>query len=47
MVEDDQIREIIQKTKTLERVVEELVDHANRAGGTDNITTLVLQCVAA
>ena len=47
MVEDEQIREIIQKTKTLERVVEELVDHANRAGGTDNITTLVLQCVAA
>jgi serine/threonine protein phosphatase PrpC len=47
MVEDDQIREIIQKTKTLERVVEELVDQANRAGGTDNITTLVLQCVAA
>jgi PPM family protein phosphatase len=47
MVEDDQIRDIIQKTKTLERVVEELVDHANRAGGTDNITTLVLQCVAA
>jgi serine/threonine protein phosphatase PrpC len=47
MVEDEQIRDIIQKSKTLERVVEELVDHANRAGGTDNITTLVLQCVAA
>jgi protein phosphatase len=47
MVEDEQIREIVAKGKSLERVVEELVDQANRAGGTDNITTLVLQCVAA
>ena len=27
--------------------VAELVDQANRHGGTDNITTLLLQCLAA
>ncbi|HKA89267.1 MAG TPA: Stp1/IreP family PP2C-type Ser/Thr phosphatase [Haliangiales bacterium] len=47
MVDDEHIREIVARGKSLERVVEELVDQANRAGGTDNITTLVLQCVAA
>ncbi len=30
---------------SLERAVAELVDTANRAGGTDNVTTLLLQCV--
>ncbi len=33
--------------KSLERAVAELVDAANRNGGTDNITTLLLQCLAA
>jgi len=47
MVEDQQILKIVTSAKSLERVVAELVDTANRAGGTDNITTLVLQCVAA
>jgi protein phosphatase len=47
MVEDPQILKIVTGAKSLERVVAELVDTANRAGGTDNITTLVLQCVAA
>jgi protein phosphatase len=47
MVEDQQILKIVSSSKSLERVVAELVDTANRAGGTDNITTLVLQCVAA
>ncbi|MDY0003383.1 MAG: hypothetical protein RBU30_18940 [Polyangia bacterium] len=28
----------------LERCVAELVDHANRAGGVDNITCLLLSC---
>jgi serine/threonine protein phosphatase PrpC len=47
MVDDQQILKIVTGAKSLERVVAELVDTANRAGGTDNITTLVLQCVAA
>jgi protein phosphatase len=45
MVTDDQIRTIVAGSKSLERAVAELVDQANRAGGTDNITTLLLQCV--
>ena len=47
MVDDGHILKIVTGAKSLERVVAELVDTANRAGGTDNITTLVLQCVAA
>jgi protein phosphatase len=47
MVTDDQIRNITTNAKSLERAVAELVDCANRSGGTDNITTLLLQCVAA
>ena len=47
MVADDQMREIVANAKSLERAVAELVDAANRAGGTDNITTLVLQCLAS
>ena len=47
MVEDPKILEIVLGAKSLERAVAELVDTANRAGGTDNITTLLLQCVAA
>jgi protein phosphatase len=47
MVEDAKILDIVANAKSLERAVAELVDSANRAGGTDNITTLLLQCVAA
>ena len=46
MITDDQIQQIVSNAKSLERAVAELVDAANRAGGTDNITTLLLQCVA-
>jgi protein phosphatase len=45
MVTDDQICDIVVRSKSLERAVAELVDQANRAGGTDNITTLLLHCV--
>jgi serine/threonine protein phosphatase PrpC len=45
MVPDDSIRGIVQNAKSLERAVAELVDQANRHGGTDNITTLLLQCM--
>jgi len=47
MVPDDQINQITGNAKSLERAVAELVDAANRNGGTDNVTTLMLQCLAA
>ena len=47
MVVDDQIAQISTGAKSLERAVAELVDAANRNGGTDNVTTLLLQCLAA
>jgi protein phosphatase len=47
MVPDDQINVITGNAKSLERAVAELVDAANRNGGTDNVTTLMLQCLAA
>ncbi len=46
MITDDQIQHVVSNAKSLERAVAELVDAGNRAGGTDNITTLLLQCVA-
>jgi protein phosphatase len=47
MVTDDNIGQIATNAKSLERAVAELVDAANRNGGTDNVTTLLLQCLAA
>jgi len=47
MVPDEQILQITANAKSLERAVAELVDAANRNGGTDNVTTLMLQCLAA
>jgi protein phosphatase len=47
MVQDQAIAQIGGDVKSLERAVAELVDAANRNGGTDNITTLLLQCLAA
>jgi serine/threonine protein phosphatase PrpC len=47
MVADDTIAQIATSAKSLERAVAELVDAANRNGGTDNVTTLLLQCLAA
>jgi protein phosphatase len=47
MVQDDSIAQIASNAKSLERAVAELVDAANRNGGTDNVTTLLLQCLAA
>ncbi|MFH0901137.1 MAG: Stp1/IreP family PP2C-type Ser/Thr phosphatase [Pseudomonadota bacterium] len=44
MIDDREILRVLVNAKSLERSVAELVDCANRAGGTDNITTLVLQC---
>jgi len=47
MVPDESISSTVSGAKSLERAVAELVDSANRNGGTDNITTLLLQCLAA
>ncbi len=44
MVPDDQILEIVDSSSNLEDAVSKLVDAANRAGGVDNITALVLEC---
>ena len=44
MLSDPKIKEIVSNAKSLERAVAELVDNANRAGGTDNITVLLLDC---
>lgn len=45
MVTDPDIQEYVQKSKgNLEQCVAELVDAANRAGGVDNVTCLVLTC---
>lgn len=47
MLEDRQILNITSKPVTLERAVAELVDAANRNGGTDNVTTLLVQSLAS
>jgi protein phosphatase len=47
MVIDNQIHQIVDKAASLERAVAELTDSANRNGGTDNITTLLLQCMGS
>lgn len=44
MVPDAKIAEISTKDDVLDRMVAELVDAANRAGGTDNVTTLLIHC---
>jgi protein phosphatase len=45
MVDDPTMLEIVTGSKSLERAVAELVDAANRNGGVDNITSLLVQCV--
>lgn len=44
MLSDDEMMRIAVEPKTLPRVVAELVDRANRNGGTDNVTTVVVHC---
>jgi protein phosphatase len=45
MVEDDTIVKVITSTPDLEQAVADLIEAANRAGGTDNVTVLALQCL--
>jgi serine/threonine protein phosphatase PrpC len=44
MIEDDKLLEVVKTTADLESAVSSLVEAANQAGGTDNITVLALQC---
>jgi protein phosphatase len=44
MLEDDEIRDIVLQQSDLEVGVNELIDQANAAGGTDNITAMVVEC---
>ncbi len=44
MLEDKSIHEIIIKSESLEEGVGELIEQANRAGGNDNITAMLIQC---
>ena len=44
MVEDAKIMELVKGSADLELAVSGLVEAANQAGGTDNITVLALQC---
>ena len=46
MVEDPTILKLVGTAATLEKAVADLVDAANQAGGTDNVTVLALQCLA-
>jgi len=44
MIEDPKIMELVKAASDLERAVSSLVEAANEAGGTDNVTVLALQC---
>lgn len=47
MITNAQIKQIAKAADSTKRAVAELIDAANRHGGKDNVTTLVLQCVDA
>ena len=42
MVSNEQIQQIKKKEKSLQKTAESLVDAANRNGGRDNITVLLI-----
>jgi protein phosphatase len=44
MVEDAKLLEVVRAAPDLEAAVASLIEAANAAGGTDNITVLALQC---
>jgi len=46
MVEDHTIASVVKATPDLEQAVSQLVEAANQAGGTDNVTVLALQCLS-
>ena len=44
MIEDPKMLELVKGAADLEAAVAGLIEAANQAGGTDNITVLALQC---
>ena len=44
MLSDVEIHEVAGRHSDLEHAVGELIDKANEAGGTDNITAMVVEC---
>jgi protein phosphatase len=45
MIEDDQLAEIVKgSTADVERAVGGLIDTANKNGGVDNITAILIRC---
>ncbi len=44
MVSDERMMEIVKTSENLEQAVTRLIDEANRNGGVDNITALLLEC---
>jgi protein phosphatase len=47
MIEDETIASVLKATPDLEQAVSQLVEAANQAGGTDNVTVLALQCLTS
>jgi PPM family protein phosphatase len=47
MVSDDEIREILNSSRSLRAAVSKLIDAANRGGGRDNITAVAFRLAAA
>jgi protein phosphatase len=45
MIDDHAIVKVVTSAPDLEQAVTELVEAANQAGGTDNVTVLALQCL--
>jgi protein phosphatase len=44
MLSDEEIHQVIENSGDLERAVAELIEKSNEAGGTDNITAMVVEC---
>ena len=44
MLEDDEILDIVLEAPDPESAVRDLVDRSNEAGGTDNITAMIIEC---
>jgi protein phosphatase len=45
MVEDPQLRKILESKQTPGRIVDAMITEANRRGGLDNITAIVVQVI--
>jgi protein phosphatase len=46
MLEDEQVREVLMMDGDLEQMVDRLIADANRRGGLDNITTILIRIEA-